>query len=136
MALFLHFIVALYTTNAGWKLTAQLSDFVDISDNVMPNSNGISLTFDDLTIESIVDRDTPSEAINPSPTGIPTFQTTETLVAGQTAKSLISASVNRGKGTWQLRIPFDKVQLNVPMNAGKTSEEYRANLTWSLDDTP
>lgn len=124
------------TTNAGWKLTAQLSDFVDISDNVMPNSNGISLTFDDLTIESIVDRDTPSEAINPSPTGIPTFQTTETLVAGQTAKSLISASVNRGKGTWQLRIPFDKVQLNVPMNAGKTSEEYRANLTWSLDDTP
>lgn len=36
---------------------------------------------------------------------------------------------------WQLRMPFDKVSLNVPANAGKKATRYKARLTWSLDDT-
>ncbi|MBO0455086.1 WxL domain-containing protein, partial [Candidatus Enterococcus murrayae] len=123
--------------NSGWKLSAQLSDFKDSTSEVMPNSAGTSLRMQDLSIESIVDRDTPSEAIDPTPTGVPsTVLADETLVAGQTAKPLVTAGTGEGAETWQLRIPFDKVSLQLPANAGKKNTYYSATLTWSLDDTP
>lgn len=123
--------------NSGWKLSAQLSDFKDSTSEVMPNSAGTSLRMQDLSIESIVDRDTPAEAIDPTPTGVPsTVLTDETLVAGQTAKPLVTAGTGEGAETWQLRIPFDKVSLQLPANAGKKNTYYSATLTWSLDDTP
>ena len=126
-------------SHTGWKLTAQLSDFTDSTNTPMPNGTGASLRLEDLTVESILDRDTPQEAIDPSPnpSEIPsTVVTDETLVAGQTAKTLISAQATEGGGTWQLRMPFDKVSLNLPANAGKANTNYTATLTWSLDDTP
>ena len=123
--------------NSGWKLSAQLSDFKDSTSEVMPNSSGTSLRMQDMSIESIVDRDTPAEAIDPTPTGVPsTVLTDETLVAGQTAKPLVTAGTGEGTETWQLRIPFDKVSLQLPANAGKKNTYYSATLTWSLDDTP
>ncbi|MGM0340199.1 WxL domain-containing protein [Enterococcus sp. AZ007] len=123
--------------NNGWKLSAQLSDFKDSTSEVMPNSAGTSLRMQDMSIESIVDRDTPAEAIDPTPTGVPsTVLTDETLVAGQTAKPLVTAGTGEGAETWQLRIPFDKVSLQLPANAGKKNTYYSATLTWSLDDTP
>lgn len=92
-----------------------------------------------MTIERVTDRDTPQEVIDPTPSGadVPSSVTaTETLVAGQaTAKTLVHAQVNEGRDTWQLRMPFDKVSLNVPANAGKKATRYKARLTWSLDDT-
>ena len=125
------------TTSTGWKLSAELSEFRGSSNELMPNSSGVFLRMEDLTIENIIDKDTPSEAINPSPVGAPsTVVTDETLVAGQTAKTLVSANPGEGMETWQLRIPFDKVSLNLPANAGQKSKNYSATLTWSLDDTP
>ena len=125
------------STNSGWKLTAQLSDFTDNSNTLMPNSAGTSLRMEDMTIESILDRDTSQEMIDPSPTGVPSMIVAdETLVAGQAAKTLVSAQANEGVGTWQLRMPFDKVSLSLPANAGERSKHYTANLTWSLNDTP
>ncbi|MFQ7233556.1 MAG: WxL domain-containing protein, partial [Enterococcus hulanensis] len=123
--------------NSGWKLSAQLSDFKDSTSELMPNSAGTSLRMQDMSMESIVDRDTPAEAIDPTPTGVPsTVLTDETLVAGQTAKPLVTAGTGEGTETWQLRIPFDKVSLQLPANAGKKNTYYSATLTWSLDDTP
>lgn len=126
--------------STGWKLTAKLSDFKDSSNSPMPNGTGTSLKLENLSIERVTDRDTPQETIDPAPTGadVPSsIQTTETLVAGQpTAKSLVSAQPNEGQDTWQLRMPFDKISLNLPANAGKKGTVYKAKLTWSLDDTP
>ena len=106
----------------------------------MPNGTGTSLKLENMSIERVTDRDTPQETIDPSPTGadVPSsVQTTETLVAGQpTAKTLVSAQPNEGQDTWQLRMPFDKISLNLPANAGKKGTIYKAKLTWSLDDTP
>lgn len=128
------------SVSTGWKLTAKLSDFKDSSNSLMPNGTGTSLKLGNMSIERVTDRDTPQETIDPSPTGadVPSsVQTTETLVAGQqTAKTLVSAQPNEGQDTWQLRMPFDKISLNLPANAGKKGTVYKANLTWSLDDTP
>jgi hypothetical protein len=124
-------------TNTGWKLTAQLSDFKDSSNNLMPNSVGTSLRMEDMSIESITDRDTSQEAIDSSPVNSPSSVVSDTeIVAGQSAVSLISAEPNEGSGTWQLRLPFNKISLKLPAKAGKKSENYNATLTWSLDDTP
>ncbi|MGM0303931.1 hypothetical protein IGI66_003596 [Enterococcus sp. AZ048] len=127
------------TISTGWKLTAKLSEFRDSGNQVMPNGAGTSLKLENMTIERVTDRDTPQEVIDPTPSGadVPSSVTaTETLVAGQaTAKTLVHAQVNEGRETWQLRMPFDKVSLNVPANAGKKATRYRARLTWSLDDT-
>ncbi|MBO0459659.1 WxL domain-containing protein, partial [Enterococcus hulanensis] len=48
----------------------------------------------------------------------------------------VTANAGEGTDTWQLRIPFNKVSLNLPANAGKKNTTYSAALTWSLDDTP
>lgn len=125
------------SVSTGWKLSAQLSEFKDSSNSLMPNSSGASLRMEDVALENITDRDTPAEAINPSPIGIPsTVVTDETLVAGQTAKPLVTANSGEGIDTWQIRIPFNKVSLNLPANAGQRNTNYSATLTWSLDDTP
>lgn len=125
--------------STGWKLTAKLSDFKDSSNQPMPNGTGTMLKLENMSIERVTDRDTPQEVIDPTPSGldVPSVQATETLVAGQsTAKTIVSAQMNEGQDTWQLRMPFDKVSLSIPANAGKKKTVYKANLTWSLDDTP
>ncbi|EOH77511.1 WxL domain-containing protein [Enterococcus malodoratus] len=125
------------STSTGWDLTAQLSDFTDSSEEVMPNSSGAAVKFDDLTIEAIANRDTPQEAVDTSATDGPsTVKASERLIAGDNAKTLVSAKSGEGKDTWQLRIPFEKVSLNLPANAGKKGSNYKAKLTWSLNDTP
>lgn len=127
-------------TSTGWKLTAKLSDFKDSSNTPMPNGTGTSLKLDNMSIERVTDRDTPQEVVDPAPSGadVPSsVQATETIVAGQpTAKTLVAAQPNEGEDTWQLRMPFDKISLNLPANAGKKGTVYKAKLTWSLDDTP
>lgn len=123
--------------STGWKLTASLSDFKDSVGRAMPNGTGTSLKLQNMFIQKVTDRDTPQEAIDPSPSGTPTtVQTNETLITGQTAKTLVSAQVGEGQGTWQLRMPFDDISLILPAGAGKGSREYTAKLTWSLDNTP
>lgn len=125
------------SASTGWKLTASLSEFVDGLGIVMPNGSGTSLKLDNMHIQKVTDRDTPQEAIDPSPTGTPNMvKTTETLVAGDTAKTLVSAAATEGDGTWQLRMPFDDLSLNIPANAGKKGTVYKAKLTWSLNNTP
>lgn len=123
--------------STGWKLTASLSEFKDSGGREMPNGSGASLKLENMFIQNVTDRDTPQEAIDPSPAGTPTtVQTNETLVTGQTAKTLVSAQVGEGQGTWQLRMLFDDISLTLPAGAGKSNTDYTAKLTWSLDDTP
>ena len=123
--------------STGWKLTASLSEFKDSGGRAMPNGTGASLKLENMFIQNVTDRDTPQEAIDPSPAGTPTtVQANETLVTGQTAKTLVSAQVGEGQGTWQLRMPFDDISLTLPAGAGKSNTDYTAKLTWSLDDTP
>ncbi|MBO0454268.1 WxL domain-containing protein [Candidatus Enterococcus murrayae] len=125
------------TNSRGWRLTAQLSDFKDTDKNVMPNSSGAALRFDGVTIESVTNQDTPQETISTSTMGAPSkVKASESIVAGESPTTLVSAQDGEGKATWQLRIPFDKVSLNLPANAGKKGEKYQAKLTWSLDNTP
>lgn len=126
-------------SNAGWKLSASLSKFADAANQEMPNGDSTSLSFNNLSIERVTNRDTQQENIESPPIGadVPSFyQGSETLQAGQTAKILIRANQNEGRGTWQLRIPFNDVSLNVPANSGKKGTIYKAKLTWSLDNTP
>ncbi|OJG76013.1 hypothetical protein RV10_GL004469 [Enterococcus pallens] len=123
--------------STGWKLTASLSEFKDSGGRAMPNGTGASLKLENMFIQNVTDRDTPQEAIDPSPAGTPTtVQANETLMTGQTAKTLVSAQVGEGQGTWQLRMPFDDISLTLPAGAGKSNTDYTAKLTWSLDDTP
>ncbi|MGM0338865.1 WxL domain-containing protein [Enterococcus sp. AZ007] len=128
------------STSTGWSLTAQLSSFVDVNDNSrgMPDSHGTALRLEDMSIEAIKDRDTPDEAVDPAPASPQpgTVKSSETIVAGQSAKTLVSAQPYTGQGTWQLRIPFNKVFLDLPANAGKERSNFQAKLTWSLNDTP
>ncbi|HAP4696890.1 TPA: BspA family leucine-rich repeat surface protein [Enterococcus faecalis] len=125
------------TKDNGWKLTAQLSDFSDETNSTVLTNSGMALKMENMKIESIKNRDTPQESIDQNPTGTPsTVSTNETLISGQAAKTLINAQANEGHGTWQLRIPFDKVSLTVPANTGEINKNYTATLTWSLDDTP
>lgn len=124
-------------TSTGWKLTASLSEFTDSVGRQMPNGVGTSLRLENMFIQKVNDRDTPQEALDPAATGAPsTVQTDETLVAGQTAKTLVSAQVNEGQGTWQLQMPFDDISLTLPAGAGRSNTDYTAKLTWSLDNTP
>lgn len=126
------------SSNTGWKLRASLSDFTDSSSQAMPNGQGTSLQLNNLSIGRVTDRDTPQEVVDYSPTGsdVPgTVKSSETLVAGEPAKTLVEAGNSQGAGTWQLRMPFDDVSLNLPANAGKKSTFYKARLTWSLEDT-
>lgn len=84
--------------STGWKLTASLSDFKDSVGRAMPNGTGTSLKLQNMFIQKVTDRDTPQEAIDPSPSGTPTtVQTNETLITGQTAKTLVSAQVGEGQ---------------------------------------
>lgn len=125
-------------SNTGWKLKVNLSDFTDASNRPMPNGQGTYLKLDTLSLGRVTDRDSPQEAVDYSPSGsdVPvTVRTDETLVAGGPEKTLIEAGNNQGAGTWQLRMPFDDVSLNIPANAGKKSTFYKAKLTWSLEDT-
>lgn len=124
-------------TSTGWKLSASLSEFTDSVGRQMPNGAGTSLRLENMFIQKVNDRDTPQEALDPVAVGGPsTVRTDETLVAGQTAKTLVSAQVNEGQGTWQLQMPFDDISLTLPAGAGKSNTDYTAKLTWSLDDTP
>ncbi|MGM0216276.1 WxL domain-containing protein [Enterococcus sp. AZ109] len=123
--------------STGWKLTASLSEFKDLDGHYLPNGAGTSLNLKNMYLQNVTDRDTAQEAINPSPAGKPTtIQNEETLVAGQTAKALVSAQVGQGQGTWQLRMPFEDVTLILPASAGKRNMDYTAKMTWSLDETP
>ena len=123
--------------SSGWKLTASLSEFQDSVGQQMPKGLGASLMLKNMSIQKVIDRDTPQEAIDPSPTGTPTtVQTDEILVTGQTAKTLVSAQTGEGQGTWQLRMPFDDISLTLPARAGKKEMVYTAKLTWSLNNTP
>lgn len=126
-------------SSTGWSLSARLSNFVDVNNpsSGMPDSYGTALQLDGMSIEAIKDRDTANEAIDPSPSGTPsTVESSATIIAGESAKTLVSAQPLQGLGTWQLRIPFDKVSLKIPAHAGKENSNYRAKLTWSLDDVP
>ena len=126
------------SSNTGWKLRASLSDFADSSSQAMPNGQGTSLQLNNLSIGRVTDRDTPQEVVDYSHTGsdVPgTVKSSETLVAGEPAKTLVEVGNSQGAGTWQLRMPFDDVSLNLPANAGKKSTFYKAKLTWSLEDT-
>lgn len=127
------------STSTGWSLTTQLSSFVNVTDTSsgMPDSYGTALRFEDLSIEGVKDRDTPQESIDPGAAGAPNLlKTSEKIVAGDSAKTLVSAQPYEGQGTWQLRIPFDKVFLDLPAYAGKERTNFQAKLTWSLNDTP
>lgn len=126
-------------TSSGWKLTAKLSDFTDSYGRKMPvpKDSEVSLGFDNLKIGRVNNRDTSSEAVDYPSTGKPsTVKTNETLIAGQSAKTLVSAKTGEGVGTWQLMMPFEDISLNLPANAGEKKTSYSAILTWSLDDTP
>lgn len=126
------------STSTGWKLTAKLSNFSNVS-GVMPYNGGTALKMENLSVERITDRDTPQETNDPAPSGpdVPTVNNTNvSLEVGQSATTLLTAQPNQGMDTWQLRMPFDKISLNLPANAGKRGQFYKAKLTWSLDNTP
>ncbi|MBO1307127.1 WxL domain-containing protein [Enterococcus sp. 669A] len=125
-------------TSTGWKLTAKLSDFSN-QEGIMPYSQGAKIRMQNLSMERVNDRDTPQETVDVSPTGpdVPAVNNTDvSLEVGQTETTLVTAQANQGMDTWQLRMPFDKISLNLPPNAGKKGRVYKAKLTWSLNDTP
>ncbi|MCB6917306.1 WxL domain-containing protein [Enterococcus avium] len=125
------------STSTGWKLTAQLSEFKDSSKEVMPNSSGAALNFDGLTIESVTDQNTSQEAMDSFASSAPSkVKASESLVAGDSPTTLVSAKAGEGKETWQLRMPFEKISLKLPAKAGKKGANYQAKITWSMDDTP
>lgn len=125
------------STSTGWKLTAQLSEFKDSSKEVMPNSSGAALNFDGLTIESVTDQNASQEAMDSFASSAPSkVKASESLVAGDSPTTLVSAKAGEGKETWQLRMPFEKISLKLPAKAGKKGANYQAKITWSMDDTP
>lgn len=129
------------TTSNGWKLNAKLSNFKGTNGEsaIMPNSAGAALKLNNLSIERVDHLNTTQETVVPSPSGaeVPSnVKTSETLVVGQAEKTLIEASSNQGGGTWQLKMPFEDVSLDLPALAGKKGKSYQAILTWSLNDTP
>ncbi|MGM0240869.1 leucine-rich repeat domain-containing protein [Enterococcus sp. AZ103] len=123
------------STNSGWSLSASLSNFSN-QQGIMPFGNGTSLNFSSMSIKNVLQPDTEDEIFNDSPTGIPSTVGTTELASGGSPQRLTSADQAQGAGTWQLQIPFNGVELQLPSNAGKTGEKYNATVSWSLDNTP
>lgn len=123
--------------SSGWKLTASLSDFRNTQGQKLPNGSGTSLTFSDMKIQSVLNRDTEQESIVNNSVGAPsTFDPTKTIFTGEAGQTFVSANNGEGQGTWQVQVPFDQVKLNLPADAGSRSNDYSATVTWSLDDAP
>lgn len=122
--------------NNNWALHASLSNFENSAGKVMPNSTGTYLKLAGLKTEKVTDYDTPKESITDAASTDPSAVSEKALVTGDSAVQIMTASNTSGAGVWQLRMPFDEISLHLPANAGEKNQNYQAQLTWSLNDTP
>lgn len=115
-------------TNAGWNLTAKITDFKDTT-NENKKLKGVSLSIPAGSLETEVGVD---PALAPTAFGVILSTSPITVMRGAAAET------GNGRGSW-LNLFNDnanneKVSLFVP--AGNEIGNYKATITWALADAP
>ncbi|MDO7798988.1 WxL domain-containing protein [Enterococcus avium] len=120
----------------GWKLTAKLNSFKQTAHPTRTLSNTVTLDFK-TSLEKVTNPNTPTEAIDPSPSGsLPLIQNNVHLLSDNVDVLVMNSPVGVGDGTWQVRIPLNDVKLTLPANNGVAGTRYESDLTWTLTDAP
>lgn len=116
-------------TGEGWNLKAQLSDFTHT--NGTNKISGASIKFQNGSVKKVnSNSDAPS--------------LTDPVVIDSTSKTVMSAAVNTGLGTWiatwingdgTLTSENQKVELEIPVSDVVVGD-YSADITWTLSKQP
>ncbi|MGX7419388.1 WxL domain-containing protein [Carnobacterium gallinarum] len=148
----------------GWKVSAQASNLMkydkDTNGNlttVIPGSEvvGAKLTFKQPTILSKSGVDTTVAALTPSSTDV--VLDLNTVTAGSASMPMLDATIStaeptKGYGIWtalyapesQTHIPAadaaayenENISLFIPASAHKSAGSYKADITWTMEETP
>lgn len=115
------------TTKTQWKLTAQLAQFSSTSSPAVL-STGTTLGLKSVQQAQISNYNKPSEIIGPY--GVPynlniPSNSSPVQVAGSTSN-----------GVFQLKLPYNSIEIMIPAHQGVEGEQFHSVLTWSLDCTP
>ena len=120
----------------GWRLTAKLDSFKQVGYPTAALNSAVTLDFK-TSLEKVTNPNTPTEAIDPSPSGsLPSIQSNVQLLSNSTDVLVMNSPVGIGDGTWQTRIPLNDIKLTLPANSGVAGKTYETELTWTLTDAP
>ncbi|MGC6768283.1 WxL domain-containing protein [Enterococcus sp. LJL51] len=140
------FYLQVYDSNQGsnrtaWQVSGKLSQLKNSSGQPLETSGKHPvLTFKEMSLEKVEKDSAGVEKITVIPdtdTSAPAYLKELSFIAGGESRSLSTADINNGAGTWNIRIPFHNITLSVPENvSGKAGYEYSGLLTWTLDAVP
>lgn len=125
------------SNRTDWKVVGQLSDLTNSKSTALKaGSVAPTLTLKDIDLYKMdIDAGTEAKVAHGS-TGNPTWDRDILLTAGGSSVNVSNAASADGEGVWDYRIPFDKVELNVPSNVNdQAGYTFKGKLTWTLDDT-
>lgn len=122
-----------------WEVVAKLSDLNNSKGTALKNASASpKLSLSDITLAKITDpggAETETPIAHGSPNN-PTWEQSIELTAGGPSVTLSEAAKADGSGTWDYKIPFDKVKLEVPSNVNdQAGYTFNGKVTWTLDDT-
>lgn len=112
-----------------WKLTAKLTQLTSGSSTL----TGAELSFDS-EVKAYVGSAAPETAgsiIAPTGQTATVAATTQTLIPGATAVTVMSDTASSYKGDTAMEM--DNIELNVPGGVAVSGKQYSGKLTWSLD---
>lgn len=125
------------SNRTDWKVVGQLSDLTNSKSNALKAGSVVpTLALKDISLYKMDLSASTETAISHGATGNPTWDQNILLTAGGSSVTLSNAASANGEGVWDYRIPFDKVELNVPSNVNEQAGyTFNGKLTWTLDDT-
>jgi len=115
------------TSKTQWKLNAQLAQFQSTS-SVETLSTFTTIALKDVQQAEVLNYNKPSESLSAygSPFNL-------TIPSDSSPVPIANGTQN---GVYQLKIPFESVEIQIPANQGVVGEKFHSVLTWSLDVTP
>lgn len=115
------------TSKTQWKLNAQLAQFQSTS-SVETLSTLTTIALKDVQQAEVLNYNKPSESLSAygSPFNL-------TIPSDSSPVPIANGTQN---GVYQLKIPFESVEIQIPANQGVVGEKFHSVLTWSLDVTP
>lgn len=125
------------TNRTDWEVVAQLSDLTNSKSNTLKaGSVAPTLSLKDISLYKMdLTAGTETSIVHGS-SGNPIWDKNIELTAGGSSVPISNAASADGEGVWDYRIPFDKVELNVPSNVNdQAGYTFNGKLTWTLNDT-
>ncbi|MGL9727700.1 WxL domain-containing protein [Enterococcus sp. DIV0756] len=125
------------TNRTDWEVVAQLSDLTNSKSTALKaGSVAPKLALRDIDLYKIDPGTGAGIQIAHGSTGNPTWDRDVLLTAGGPSVKVTGADSANGEGVWDYRIPFNKVELNIPSNVNdQAGYTFKGKLTWTLDNT-